>query len=124
MFYLDACNYNGLLYTAEHMEKVEPGIYRLKVSVRSDGDGAYVFLRRNSTIRDHYGIDDSLLVVQKMLAYGDEGGTLWEWASGTMSGDSANIMDSISVAERKKITSANDGNGNGRLCGFRRRRYP
>lgn len=113
MYYLDACNNNGLIYTAEHQEKVEPGIYRLKVAVRSDGEGAFVFVRRKSTIRDHYSVDDSLLITRKMLAYGSDGGTLWKWASGYMNSDSANILDSIGVAERNKIVEANDKKGNG-----------
>ena len=102
--YLDACDYDELIFTAERTDTVAPGTYTLSALVRAEDDGAYLFANVGDTENMQY-----------IPAYDNKGGNLWKWAcgNGTLP-EAKNIYthfanDSI----RNLLAMANDGNGFG-----------
>ena len=102
--YLDACDYDELIFTAEKTDTVAPGTYTLSALVRAEDNGAYLFANVGDTENRQY-----------IPAYGNKGGNLWKWAcgNGTLP-EVKNIYphfanDSI----RNLLAMANDGEGFG-----------
>ena len=102
--YLDACDYDELIFTAERTDTVAPGTYTLSALVRAEDDGAYLFANVGDTEN-----------IQYIPAYGNKSGNLWKWACGNGTLDKVKELypqfanDSI----RNLLAMANDGNGFG-----------
>ena len=102
--YLDACDYDKLIFTTERTDTVAPGIYTLSALVRAEDDGAYLFAKVGDTEN-----------IQHIPAYGNKGGNLWKWAcgNGTLP-EVKNIYTHLANDSiRNLIAMANDGNGFG-----------
>lgn len=102
--YLDACDYDELIFTAERTDTVAPGTYTLSALVRAEDDGAYLFAKVGDTEN-----------IQHIPAYGNKGGNLWKWACGNGSlPEVKNIYTHIANDSiRNLLAMANDGNGFG-----------
>lgn len=102
--YLDACDYDMLIFTAEKTDTVPPGTYTLSALVRAEDDGAYIYANVGDTEN-----------IQYIPAYGNKSGNLWKWACGNGTLDKVKELypqfanDSI----RNLLAMANDGNGFG-----------
>ena len=102
--YLDACDYDMLIFTAERTDTVPPGTYTLSALVRAEDDGAYIYANVGDTEN-----------IQYIPAYGNKSGNLWKWACGNGTLDKVKELypqlanDSI----RNLLAMANDGNGFG-----------
>ncbi len=102
--YLDACDYDELIFTTERTDTVAPGIYTLSALVRAEDDGAFLLAKVGYT---EY--------IQHIPAYGNKGGNLWKWAcgNGTLP-EAKNIYTHLANDSiRNLIAMANDGNGFG-----------
>ena len=102
--YLDACDYEELIFTAEKTDTVAPGTYTLTALVRAEDGGAYLYANVGDTENR-----------QHIPAYGNQGGNLWKWAcgNGTLP-DIKNIYPHFANdSTRNLLAMANDGNGFG-----------
>ena len=102
--YLDACDYNKLVFTAEKTDTVAPGTYTLSALVRAEDDGAYLFANVGDTENMQY-----------IPAYDNKGGNLWKWAcgNGTLPGVKNIYTHFANDSIRNLLAMANDGNGFG-----------
>jgi hypothetical protein len=102
--YLDACDYDELIFTAERTDTVAPGIYTLSALVRAEDDGAYLFANVGDTENMQY-----------IPAYDNKGGNLWKWAcgNGTLPGVKNIYTHFANDSIRNLLAMANDGNGFG-----------
>ena len=102
--YLDACDYDELIFTTERTDTIAPGTYTLSALVRAEDDGAYLFAKAGDTEN-----------MQHIPAYGNKGGNLWKWAcgNGTLP-EVKNIYTHLANDSiRNLLAMANDGNGFG-----------
>jgi hypothetical protein len=102
--YLDACDYDELIFTAERTDTVAPGTYTLSALVRAEDDGAYLFANVGDTENMQY-----------IPAYNNKGGNLWKWAcgNGTLPGVKNIYTHFANDSIRNLLAMANGGEGFG-----------
>ena len=102
--YLDACDYDELIFTAERTDTVAPGTYTLSALVRAEDDGAYLFANVGDTENMQY-----------IPAYDNKGGNLWKWAcgNGTLPGVKNIYTHFANDSIRNLLAMANGGEGFG-----------
>jgi len=108
--YLDAYDPNeNLIFTAERLDTLQPGTYRLIVLARAEEKGAFVYaITGNDTLK------------AEIPDYEDEGGLVWEYATSRRTAQEAGIPASKQFDEspasqklRKAISRSHDGEGFG-----------
>lgn len=108
--YLDCENeWNKMRYTAEKSEMHEPGYYRLTASTRSYNGNAFLFARTGGNTT---GVGHNFMALTGIKANGNEGGDVWEWATGKKSAQEANIPAEL-LDKKQLIADANCGIGYG-----------
>ena len=74
--YLDACNYDELIFTATKTDSVAPGSYSISALVRAEAPGAFLYVKVGKTENEY---TESM---QAIPANDNRGGNLWKWACG------------------------------------------
>ena len=77
--YLDACNYDELIFTARKTDSVAPGTYSLTALVRAEAPGAYLYVKVEQNEPRHNRYTENL---QPIPDNDNRGGNLWKWACG------------------------------------------
>lgn len=74
--YLDACNYDELIFTATKTDSVAPGSYSISALVRAEAPGAFLYVKVGKSDNEY---TESM---QAIPANDNRGGNLWKWACG------------------------------------------
>lgn len=79
--YLDTYDEDGPIFTAERVDTLSPGRYRLTALARAEDEGAWVYVSLGKSAYEA-GADGAWRAFVQVPATANIGGSLWEWASG------------------------------------------